>query len=254
MGCLKQIELVCAKNEKYNSKSAVYFHGWIMSKVSEEFATNMHQTGVNSLNIYSYHTRDTINFVISLLSVKAVEELEKLLMDSKFKEFVLEGENQRQYLIIDKKVNSLTEKELARNFYASDSPRGIEIQLLTPTAFKTKGDYYNLPDLRFLFQSLMKKYNAIFEGSEQIDLDLLDEILKNTKLVDFSIYARRYYIHRSFIQGCIGKLTIYCKGSQTIVNYINTLLRFAEYAGIGVKTSLGMGAVKLLTGSDNSDR
>lgn len=49
-------------------------------------------------------------------------------------------------------------------------------------------------------------------------------------------------------------MTLVCHGSQTLTNYVAVLLKFAEYSGVGVKTSMGMGAIKLLEGVDSIGR
>ena len=130
-------------------------------------------------------------------------------------------------------------------FYKQDADSLQELQVVTPLAFKSQEEYYNLSDVSFFFQSIMQKYNSIFEQTQYIDIDMLDEICSKVRLVNYSVNSRRYYIHKAYINGFCGRLVFYCKGTQTLANYVAMLLRFAEYSGVGVKTSLGMGAIKL---------
>lgn len=247
---MEKITLTCNKGQKFDSSLAVYFHGWLMGKVSSDFADQIHTTGTNPLNIYVYQTKDYINFVVCLLTQKAVDEIFDILLDDNFTSFTLQSSEQNRFDICEKYTESLSEEELARSFYSDDAENLFTIQVLTPMAFKTQGQYFNLPDIRLFFQSLMKKYNSVFEGSEHVDIDLLDEIVKRTVLINFNINSRRYYIHHAYINGFMGRLTFLCKGSKTLTNYINTLLSFAEYSGAGVKTSLGMGAIKAVDRKD----
>ena len=39
-------------------------------------------------------------------------------------------------------------------------------------------------------------------------------------------------------------MTIRVSGTKTMANYAHLLLRFGEYSGVGIKTGMGMGAVK----------
>ncbi|GHV96974.1 hypothetical protein lacNasYZ03_17750 [Lactobacillus nasalidis] len=169
-----------------------------------------------------------------------------MLMDDDFTSFTLKSTEQQLFKILKKEKEILSNKELAQMFYRQDkAERLFQINVTTPMAFKTNGAYYNLPDVRLFFQSIMKKYNAIFENTEHIDLDLLDEICDKVSLVNFRIQSRRFYIHKAYINGFRGRLVFYCKGPETLASYVAMLLKFAEYSGAGVKTSLGMGSVKL---------
>lgn len=48
------------------------------------------------------------------------------------------------------------------------------------------------------------------------------------------------------IPSFIGKITIKITGTQTMANFAHMLFEFGEYAGVGIKTALGMGYVKML--------
>lgn len=241
---MEKIILSC-KNRQARENDAVYFYGWLMSKVSEPFAQKLHKTGVNPLAIYAKEENKTIDFVINMLTEEAIQEVKSILLDDNLTEFELISSKQKKFEIQKKNIQTLTEKDLAKIFYQEDADNRSIINLVTPMAFKSNGEYINLPDIRLFFQSLMKKYNSIFEKSEHVDLELLDEICKHVHLIDFKIRSRRYYIHQSFIGGFKGRLVFLCKGNQTLKNYVKTLLIFGQYAGVGIKTSLGMGAIEL---------
>lgn len=248
---LKKIILTCKKQDRVNSNDAVYFHGWLMSQISPEFADELHQTGTNPLSVSLTVQDEKPVFTVNLLNQWAIEEIEPLLLNSDFVELDLTSSKQKTFEIIDKRTEDLEEKGLATIFYKQDAARLQELQVVTPLAFKSQGEYYNLPDVRFFFQSIMQKYNSIFEQTQHIDIDMLDEICSKVRLVNYSVHSRRYYIHKAYINGFCGRLVFYCKGTQTLANYVAMLLRFAEYSGVGVKTSLGMGAIKLKEEGNN---
>lgn len=41
----------------------------------------------------------------------------------------------------------------------------------------------------------------------------------------------------------MGKITIKIRGTQTMTNFANMLFKFGNYSGVGIKTSIGMGAI-----------
>jgi len=48
------------------------------------------------------------------------------------------------------------------------------------------------------------------------------------------------------IPSFIGKITIKLHGTDTMANFVNMLFEFGEYSGVGIKTSLGMGYMKII--------
>ena len=43
----------------------------------------------------------------------------------------------------------------------------------------------------------------------------------------------------------MGELGIYISGTETMARYARLLFRFGEYAGVGIKTAMGMGALRI---------
>ncbi|MEE0261222.1 MULTISPECIES: CRISPR-associated endoribonuclease Cas6 [Ligilactobacillus] len=153
--------------------------------------------------------------------------------------------NDKQFFIEKVETNTLSTAELATSFYKEDSTKEFEIFFKTPTSFKSNGENIFLPNMHYIFQNLMSRYSEVFEGTPLVEKELLKEVCKNTKIVSYKVQSSYYPIHRVYIPGFIGKIKIRCTGAQTLANYIGMLLRFAEYSGIGVKTTMGMGAVKV---------
>ena len=57
--------------------------------------------------------------------------------------------------------------------------------------------------------------------------------------------STRFHLEGVTIPSFIGEVTIKITGPQMMVNLANMLAAFGEYAGIGIKTSIGMGAVEI---------
>lgn len=249
---MKKITLRCKLDGSVDDcRESVYLHGWLMNHLDEKFATELHQTGMNPLSLQVAHDGESVSFIINLLTGKACSEIEPLIMDDSLDRIYINGGSQHEFEIAEKSVAEMNESGLSRIFYGSDCSNVFKLKVMTPMAFKTHGTYMFLPDIRLLFQNLMNKFNNAFEKDEDIDRDLLDEICSKVEVAAFNIKSRRFYLHKSYVNGFHGYLTLVCHGSQTLSNYIAMLLKFAEYSGIGVKTSMGMGAVRILEGVDN---
>jgi len=124
---------------------------------------------------------------------------------------------------------------------ASETERNITFHLATPTAFR-QGKYDSpLPTRDNVFKSLCDRWNTYSEipiNSEIIEyifpsrFDIKTEVVKN-------------YDTHSFI-GCVGEIGYRILGdvSPESIKQINALEDFAMFAGIGRKTTMGMGMVR----------
>ncbi len=242
---MKKITIICEKQMKMDKQLATFFHGWLMRQLDENFVVELHQTGTNPYTLFTKETATTVEFIIALLNQQAAEKISSRLLHSELHSFNLTSSTQKEFKIIEKNISELDEKDLADIFYRPEIiGNTFQIKFLTPTSFKSEGEYTLLPDLRLLLQSLMKKYSFAFEGNERVDRELLQELCATTRIISHRLSSDYYQIHRSFIPAFKGEIRIRCKGNQTIVNYLAMLLRFAEYSGVGIKTSMGMGAVQ----------
>ncbi len=199
---MKRIILKCQKNcQDIDRESAICFHGWLMQYVSPSFANQTHRTGNNPFSLYTLMDDIEISFVLNLLTESAEKEIMPVVLDDHCKSLALSRTDQGVFKIVSKTVLQLTQEELSHRFYSEGIERFHKIQLLTPTAFKTHGHYYFLPDIRLIFQSLMKKYNSVFEGTERINLDLLKiehyPRLKGTRTILYPVAILNFSMNRT---------------------------------------------------------
>ncbi|MDE7307747.1 MAG: CRISPR system precrRNA processing endoribonuclease RAMP protein Cas6, partial [Lachnospiraceae bacterium] len=67
-----------------------------------------------------------------------------------------------------------------------------------------------------------------------------------SEIVQYQLKSIFYCIGKNKIPAFIGQITVKVNGPQLMVNFANLLFRFGEYSGIGIKTAMGMGNIKLL--------
>lgn len=123
---------------------------------------------------------------------------------------------------------------------ASDSDRVITLQFATPTAFR-QGKYDTpFPTPESVFNSLLKRWNKYSEIP--LDSVLTDSIFPSY----FDIQTEIMIDSRSKFIGCVGTVSYRLLGEvdPLIIKQINTLADFALYAGVGRKTTMGMGIVR----------
>lgn len=120
------------------------------------------------------------------------------------------------------------------------------LKFRTATAFKSRGQYLNLPTGRLIIQSLIKKWNGCFPDCpiEDDDGAGMEALAAGLRCAQFHLRDRTYYLKGGAIPGFTGELTLENRLTGFHRQLASALLLFSGYAGVGVKTALGMGGVE----------
>ena len=142
---LNRLTIKLDKNDELSLQMSSLFHGAMMECISKEYADLMHISG---LHPYTQHIekRDGSWFwTITTLNEQSKHEIiDKLdLQDD-----IFISKKQLRLRFIEKEHTELTKKEFAGTFYNEIPSRYINIQFVTPAAFKINGIYINYPDIR----------------------------------------------------------------------------------------------------------
>ena len=65
------------------------------------------------------------------------------------------------------------------------------------------------------------------------------------RISDYNLRTTRFQLKENKIPGFIGNMRIDAHLSAPLLDIWKILITFSEYSGIGIKTALGMGGVKL---------
>lgn len=237
-----ELKLKCEKELTYQMSSL--FHGALMELLPEKYADYLH---ISSLHPYAQHLEcreGNWYWVITGLNKEAVKII---IQDTLWKiEYILIKKHDLKVLIVKKNYMETTYKELMDHFYEDDGKRYIQIHFLSPTAFKQNGRYLFYPDLRCVFQSLMNKYDSATAENTMHDEDTLEQICEHAQVIRYDLKSVSFSLEGVRIPSFIGKVTIKLHGTDTMANFVNMLFEFGEYSGVGIKTSLGMGYMKII--------
>ena len=94
----------------------------------------------------------------------------------------------------------------------------------------------------------MKKYDVASEDETVESEEVLEQLLESSRIAQYQLHSCSYSVHGKRIPAFMGQMKIRVSGPQAMVNFLNLLFHFGEYAGVGIKTAMGMGAVKLTEG------
>lgn len=127
---------------------------------------------------------------------------------------------------------------------ASETERNINFHLATPTAFRQGKFDSPLPTRDNVFKSLCDRWNKYSEIP--INPEIIESIFPSR--FDIKTEVVKNYDTHSFI-GCVGEIGYRILGdaSPEVIKQINAIADFVMFAGIGRKTTMGMGmAMRLL--------
>ena len=120
------------------------------------------------------------------------------------------------------------------------------LEVRTPASFKSRGQYQILPTPRLILQSLIKQWNGCFPDCpiEDEDGQGMEAMAAGLLCRGYQLRDQGYFLKGNHIPGFVGGMTL---DSTRLPGFHRTLadalLYFSGYAGIGIKTALGMGGV-----------
>lgn len=127
-----------------------------------------------------------------------------------------------------------------------EPPRRFQLEFLTPTAFAQNRTYLPLPVPTLMFRSWLERWNhfaPVYLGSDELIAYLGDAIA----LSRHKLQTAPFRIHSGQVTGFKGEVTLQVLNriDPLLANVANLLVHYAEFAGTGIKTRLGMGQIKL---------
>lgn len=239
---LARLELKLKCEEELSYQMSSLFHGALMELLPADFSENMH---LSQLHPYAQHLEFREGdwfWVVCCLNREAVQVI---ILDTLWKLECIKIKKRNFDIKITQKIYlELPYQELMNHFYEKDSDRYFQIHFISPTAFKKNGKYLFYPDLRCVYQSLMKKYDAAHKEESVFDEETLMQLTEQSQIIKYDLKSINFSMEGIKIPSFIGKITIKINGAHTMVNFANLLFEFGEYSGVGIKSALGMGCIK----------
>lgn len=235
-----QLKLELAADDIDYKKSS-NLQGIIMENIDTEYAGILHG---NQLNPYSQCLirEDGKNiWCIKTLTKEAYKQIIQPMSEVKLVTF---KKSSREVGLIKRQLEWCEERELLDEFYDVPCPKYLDVQFLTPTAFKQDGHYVIYPDLRLIYGSLMRKYSAVSGELDMVDEDLLNQLTDYSSITRYRLQTILFPLEKTNITGFVGNISIRVHGPETLARYVRLLLRFGEFSGVGIKTGMGMGAMR----------
>ncbi len=130
--------------------------------------------------------------------------------------------------------------EQSENYLKNGSIDFINLRFYfkTPTSFKKGNVNYPLPEPALIFKSLISKWNAFSDKK-------IDPLTDRLYITSCRINTKTYSVKNGEATGFVGtcKMRISSKDKKITVPLL-ALTKFANYSGVGQKTTMGMGVVR----------
>lgn len=230
-----------------------YLQGALMERIDTHYADGLHHAAVNPYSQYVVpaegsgravkdSTTSALTWTISTLDDEASAHLHRAIargitIDLRRPGLSLSVESAED-------ADDATEADLSALFYSPSPPNKFRVAFRAPTAFKQHGRYVFLPDPRLVVQSLVLKHSALVDGEEP-DEGFVDEVARSIRLTSFRLASQPFPLGGTFIPGFTGSATFGVRGPATLCNYVGMVMRFGEFSGCGIKSSMGMGAIEV---------
>lgn len=237
---------------KLDTDTIAFFKGSVMQGVlfeqlDSEYADWLHRMQIHPYSQYikkAAHQKD--EWIINTLNEQAASYILSPMLDPDFKRIKIRKGN-IEAAIISKEKQETDAKQLWKDSQRQQSSRDIKIEFMTPTAFKQAGHYSVLPEPRLIFQSLINKYKPIADHPDFFDEELLQNLTESAEILSYRLRTVKYPLERITVPGFMGSLTVSLKGSKSLRQIAEFLVRFGEFSGVGIKTAMGMGAIHVLS-------
>jgi CRISPR-associated endoribonuclease Cas6 len=224
-------------------------HGVLMQKLNPDYVEYLHNSsGLKPLSQYvlplqRHRIPEEGDFVwtIHLMGEEAIQEIRPIL--EKEKEYYLEHKDVHLDVIETKSYDPISEEDFCSRYlldeHASHSPK---IRYITPCSHKSAGQYCLFPSIDLILNSLVQKWNAYAKSYTLADEQAFEDMIQRTRIRNYQLRSAQYHLEGIRIPAYMGGLGFSIKGPDPLIRLVNMLLGYAEYSGIGIKTSLGMGA------------
>lgn len=244
---LRRYEIILDIKEKdyniYNYSSLL--QGCIMENIPTKFAEILHNMHFNLYSQYVFNKDNKCIWSITTIGEEAYKNIIEdyiLNVDSvniKHKNMVID--------ILEKKlVSQIDFQELFKKWYFNTNPSNrILINLKTPVSYKVNNRYQIIPDISNILSNLVNKWNS-FNEKNQISEEILEEYINRTYIESYNLKSTKFSIEGIRINSFIGRIGIKINSNETMMNLLNMLFEFAEYVGIGIKSSAGMGGIEIV--------
>lgn len=239
-----QVRLKIAQAQEPIRASLAYpLYAWLLSHIAAEDGERLHEQGIRPVSQYLWRNPRTQEdwWTVNLLNDEAVELFLPVLQQERVAQV-----HQGAIAFTAREVESIDAAHvLVRRAEMMDPDRRFTLELVTPTTFKQDGRYVIFPQEALILQSLIARWGLCFPDMPLDDADAVQALLRGLHIVDYRLQTLRHPLKQTRIPSFVGRVILEARLPAPLMDVFRTLYCFAPYAGLGIKTALGMGGVRI---------
>jgi CRISPR-associated endoribonuclease Cas6 len=219
------------------------FYGMLMEMIDTDYAQSLHTQDFNPVNQYVMPVigKNEAIWTVNLLGEQAVEKFSPVI--DKQDSFFLE-KNQANIRIISREHTFVqSEKDIIKSAEKVYNSSGFILRFNSPTSFKSNNEYMLFPTVHHIINSLVNKWSSYSKDYAIKDEDAIHYVISGLKILSYRLQSSYYRMKGTLIPGFIGEIFIGVKLPAALTEILKLLLYFANFSGIGIKTSRGMGGI-----------
>jgi len=231
--------------------SGSVLHGYLIEAAGHDAEYLHGGDGLRAYSQYCYYDEKAGNTVwqINTLNKESYEIIGQALQGV---DNIYLQQKGLEYRVVEKsEFDRITYRDLFLSQVNSERiPKTTALYFKTPCALKFQNEHVNFPVVKSIIAGLYAKWQK-FSGDVGMDhIELLDQINGGSRISSYSLNSRVFPLEKSKIPAFQGWIKIESRLPITLIGIRNALLLYGEYAGIGSKTALGLGAAKTDFGRD----
>lgn len=220
----------------------------LMEYVDEEYKLFLAEQVIKPYSQYLVKRKNNIyDWRIATLNKEATEYIAYKLMNSLANGYSWEFKNLKMNFRVEEKgyIHSATYKQFVEKYFTNRfKAKYIEFDFLTPTLmFK----HEHIPcEAKDILMNLVAIWNLFAKDKQIYESNLIDNLSEQTYVDDYEIILKPKELNGKKCAVFKGKYRFGLNNNIMANKIILMLAEFAQYAGIGLNTHLGMGAVKVI--------
>lgn len=243
---LQKIIVQCkyAGDQRANYNWGSIFHGFLIKALPAEISEVLHQSQLRPFSQYVLpQPGQQLTWTIGLWDSNIANHIVQAVMPLTQIEF---QQKAMKIEVTGTQRICQSEQEYFGKFFISDNPcRRYEMEFLTPCTHKQDGAYTLFPSPELMINSLNNRYNTYMQDVSLDAPEAMEQVARHIRIVRYSLHSAVYYLENTKITGYMGRITLVVSGPEQLARVAGALLSFAEYSGLGIKTALGMGGVRI---------
>lgn len=241
---LTQLVVELDSNQLNFFKGSV-MQGALFEHIDSDYADWLHEMQIHPYSQYVHRLKDgKTEWVISTLNDEARSYIIDPLLDADLTHIKIRKGN-LNIKIVSKKVSQLDIGSLKQKMKQKNVPKSVTFDVITPAAFKRAGSYFLLPEPEIIFQSLINRYRPLDDTIKYDCESLIQNLGEAARITDYRLRTLHFPLEGTAVPGFMGTFSITIRSSEYLRRAAYFFARFGEYSGIGIKTAMGMGAIRV---------